>query len=78
MTHPPFCAGPAESVTDYMTKEGAHKLAALIRAAWARVGVPIETEIAELPLRRSRDRSVFVVRMPGLVNGLPARMEAPR
>lgn len=70
MRHPPFFSGTGEGPKlDYMTKEGAHVLAAMIRTAWASAGHHVEPVVVQAV--RGRDgRPVFGVRMPELVNGL--------
>lgn len=76
MQHPPFKAGDGKApLVDYCNKDGAHMIAARIRAAWARIGVPVETEVVEVS--RGRDgHPLYAVRMPGLVNGLPVAAPA--
>jgi hypothetical protein len=74
MRHPPFKVGPAKGATNWSSKEGAERLAATIRAAWRAVGVEVETVIEPLQIGPTTHReSVFCVRLPGLVNGLPTR-----
>ena len=67
--HPPFrdSAGPVpENATEY---DLAHRHAGMIREAWARAGHEIEVRVVE-------HHGAYLVRMPGLVNGLPARVDA--
>jgi hypothetical protein len=67
--HPPFNPGPAvNGNTDFSSRYGADELAARVRAAWAKVGVEVETRVTWNPQAGSH-----CVSMPGLVNGLPTR-----
>jgi hypothetical protein len=68
--HPPFRGGPARSSADYMTEEGAHRLATMIEAAWAKCGHDVIAVVQNVSNER---HNCFTVRMPGLVNGLPKR-----
>lgn len=68
---PPFCIGPATGA-EYCSIDGAQRLAAMIRSAWRRVGVDVETEVVPCG-RDDRGRGVWTVRLPGLIAGLPVR-----
>ena len=68
--HPPWngtCEGAWAKGQDFMTHAGAMKLAAMIRAAWKRVGIDIQVEVI---CPTGRIDGVWVVRMPDLVRGL--------
>lgn len=54
------------------SKEGAERLAAMIRAAWRDAGHDVET-VVQISSRGRDGTSLWAVRMPGLVNGLPVR-----
>lgn len=75
MRVPPFVARAEQTGADYLTEDGAHRLAAIIRAAWKRAGhdVPCFVEAVRVPSRRSSSGEAicFTVRMPTLVAGLP-------
>lgn len=65
--HPPFHAGPV-TVDDRETEtDRAHRLARIIREAWAKCGHDIEVRVVS-------HAGHPVVRIPGLINGLPARV----
>lgn len=68
--HPPFCARceGAWRRENFMTQAGAQKLAAMIRAAWARVGVDLKVQVVNLG--EHNHQSMWTVRMPDLVRGL--------
>lgn len=71
--YPPFCGLAVENPTECMSRDGAHKLAEKIRAAWASVGIdlPCEVEQVRWPNDVGTTRgAIFAVRMPTLVNGL--------
>lgn len=71
--HPKFRGGPAACNDDFMTEAGARKLAGIIRAAWAKVGIDLPCEVSEAtwPGERGKHRgAIWIVRMPTLVNGL--------
>lgn len=68
--NPPFRPGPAMG-GDYLSHEGAGRLAAMIRAAWAEVGVDLPVEILVVGKHRREGTAIYGVRMPGLVNGRP-------
>jgi hypothetical protein len=79
MRHPPFRSGGA-SGEDYSGFDGTTRLAAIVKAAWADVGVKLDVGVE----RVSGDRGgipVFRLRFPpDFVNGLPPRraiVEAP-
>jgi hypothetical protein len=74
MNAPPFNPGPAPSGgrEEYGTQDGARRLAHMIAEAWRKVGVQIQPEI-EGTARSSDGRTVYSVRLPQLVNGLPRR-----
>lgn len=73
MRVPSFVAGRGKAPQeDFCSERGAHALAARIRAAWARVGVAMETEVYEIQTRKDGE-SMFGVRMPGMLNGLPVQ-----
>jgi hypothetical protein len=71
MTHPPFngYAAPRPQ-REWDTKDGAHRLAAIIRGAWADVGHDVPVVIVET--NPGHPETHYSVRMPTLVNGLPA------
>lgn len=75
MRHPPFITGTEKaSNIDYLSEDGAHKLARIIRAAWAQIGhdVPVSVVRITRPVHEDRTRGpIFSVYMPTLVNGLP-------
>lgn len=74
MKHPPFVGQTERSGSDYLDEDGAYRLAALIRAAWASVGHDVECRIVQVIKGQSSAKasgSVWAVRMPSLVNGLP-------
>lgn len=72
MRHPPFARGPA-SGRDYCDKDGARALAAMIRAAWTSCGYDVEV-VVERGYNTGSDDVLHVVRMPTLINGLPAKI----
>ncbi|WP_368416655.1 hypothetical protein [Falsiroseomonas sp.] len=71
MKHPPFRGGPALG-GDFLTKEGANRLAERIRAAWAKAGHPdVYVTVDPSGAAVLEKNQFYVVRMPGLLNGLP-------
>lgn len=69
--HPPFCGDPCSPPSrDFCTREGAEVLAARIRAAWAALGVHVETKVEQVG--QGYD-SMFTVRLPNLLNGMPVK-----
>jgi hypothetical protein len=70
MRHPPFLAAPQISGGDFCTREGAERLAGLIRAAWLRAGHEIEVIVIQTS-KPGAAEPTFAPRMPGLLNGLP-------
>lgn len=72
MKHPPFNAGPAASrgLEDFGSEHGARKLAHMISEAWRSVGVDVRA-VVEGTARSTDGRTVYSVRMPDLINGLP-------
>ena len=73
-TFPPFHPFAATSAVDWSTHAGAERLAEMIRAAWASVGVPVKVEVFPVSNRR-REVVSYTARldMPG---GLPACADA--
>lgn len=68
--HPPFnstCDGAWRRGTDFMTQRGAQRLASMIVAAWARVGVNLRVDV--VPVGGHLD-GMWTVRMPDLIRGL--------
>jgi hypothetical protein len=71
--HPPFDGRPAHPGQDFLSEEGAHRLAGRIRAAWAAVGIDLPCEVR--PAVRNADARnagglcIYTVAMPTLVNG---------
>ena len=72
MRHPPFCGDPAAAPQrKWDDATGAQKLAARIRAAWLAAGHDVPVHVIEtVP---GHPETLYAVRMPTLVNGLPAR-----
>ena len=70
MRHPPFRGGPALG-GEYLTKEGAQRLANMIRVAWAKVGHDISVSVEPSGQALLEKNQFYVVRMPTLLNGLP-------
>lgn len=71
LPHPPFNPGPAKSNADFLTREGAEGLASVIKAAWAKAGVPDLPVFVE-PVRNAKGEVAhWAVRMPTLRRGLP-------
>jgi hypothetical protein len=70
MRNPPFRGGPAGG-GDFLTKQGAEKLAAMIRAAWAQAGHKVEVELVPSGQAILEAKQIWAVRMPSLHNGLP-------
>ena len=70
MRHPPFRGGPAMG-GDYLTKEGAGRLANMIRLAWAKVGHDISVSVEPSGAALLEKNQFYIVRMPTLLNGLP-------
>lgn len=72
MKVPPFRSAPAKFARDYMTQEGAHALAGMIRDAWAKAGHDVPVIVVQTMTRcRNGDGAVYTVAMPTLRNGLP-------
>ena len=73
MKHPPFNAeAAARPQRQWDTMEGAQRLAARIRAAWKAAGHDVPVVVLEtVP---GHPDTLYCVRMPTLVNGLPARL----
>ena len=73
MRHPPFARGGQKAPSkDYCNERGAHILAGMIRAAWKKVGIAMETEVVQV-MRGKDGTPIFTVRLPELLNGLPVR-----
>lgn len=70
MRHPPFRGGPALG-GEYLTKEGAERLARMIQAAWAKLGHDVTATVEPSGLALLENKPLYVVRLPGLLNGLP-------
>lgn len=70
MRHPRFCGGPALG-GEFLTKEGAQRLANMIRLAWAKVGHDISVSVEPSGAAVLEKNQFYVVRMPTLLNGLP-------
>lgn len=70
MRHPPFRGGPALG-GDFLTKEGAQRLADMIRFAWAKAGHDISVSVEPSGQALLEKNQFYVVRMPTLLNGLP-------
>ena len=70
MRHPPFIASIERTGADYMTRDGAERLAGMIRAAWARCGHDVEVLVVQTS-KPNASEPTFAPRMPGLVRGLP-------
>jgi hypothetical protein len=68
--HPPFRGGPALG-GDYLTKQGAEKLAAMIRLAWAKAGHDVPVIVVPSGVAALEKNQFYVVQMPTLKNGLP-------
>jgi len=76
MKCPPFVSAAGPTKEDYLSEDGAHKLAAKIRHAWAAVGhdVPVEVHQVIKSLSGSKGSwAVYAVRMPTVINGMPVR-----
>lgn len=72
MRHPPFVGSVERTGGDYLTRESAERLAAIIRAAWKRAGHDVEVVVERVGHAGARE-PMFAPRMPGLVRGLPVR-----
>lgn len=70
MRHPRFVSRVERSNGDFCTRDGAERLAAMIRAAWARAGHFVTVEVVQITPVGHKD-PLFAPRMSGLVNGLP-------
>lgn len=70
MRHPPFRSGPAMG-GEFSTKEGAERLANIIRQAWARAGHDVSVSVEQSGSPLLDKKAFYVVRMPTLLNGLP-------
>lgn len=70
MRHPPFRGGPALG-GEYLTKEGAQRLANMIRVAWAKAGHDISVSVEPSGHALLEAKQIYAVRMPTLLNGLP-------
>lgn len=69
MNHPPFVPSTKPSGKDTFSHFGAHRLAATIRAAWAKCGHDVPVHVVEtMP---GFPNTNYTVRMPTLINGLP-------
>ena len=71
-THPPFCPSPPRHRFDTLTEEGARRLAAQIKAAWAKVGYDVKTYVERGIGLDGASSSYFVVRSD-LFRGMPRR-----
>ena len=73
MKHPPFNGNPAAAPQRrWDDAAGAQKLAAIIRAARAKAGHDVQVIVLEtMP---GPPDTLYTVRMPMLINGLPARV----
>lgn len=73
MNYPPFVSYAGRSQDDHCSEDGARRLAATIREAWAAVGVHVPCEIrrAVRSHQGNTRADVWTVDMPTLVNGLP-------
>lgn len=72
MRHPRWCGDPADRPQrQWDTAEGAQKLAARIRAAWAAAGHDVPVVVLET--NPGHPETLWCVRMPTLINGLPHR-----
>ncbi len=67
MKVPPFQTHNPQSTTDFFSYEGAKELSRRIIEAWATVGVDVVPSI----LKTESELPTWVVRLPGLHNGLP-------
>lgn len=56
---------------DFLTKEGAGRLANMIRLAWAKAGHDISVSVEPSGQALLEKNQFYVVRMPTLLNGLP-------
>ena len=70
MKHPRFNPGPAAG-GEYLNKQGAEKLASMIRAAWAKAGHDVPVIVAPSGAAVLEKNQYLVVQMPTLHNGLP-------
>lgn len=68
--HPPFRGGPAGG-GDFLTKQGAEKLAAMIRLAWAKAGHDVPVIVVASGAAVLEKNQFYCVQMPTLLNGLP-------
>jgi hypothetical protein len=68
--HPPFRGGPAGG-GDFLTKQGAEKLAAMIRLAWAKAGHDVPAIVVASGAAVLEKNQYYCVQMPTLLNGLP-------
>lgn len=73
MKHPPFCGDPASAPQrKWDDQAGAQNLAARIRQAWKVAGHDVPVVVLET--QPGHADTLYCVRMPTLVNGLPARV----
>lgn len=68
MRQPRFKTFAPGSTTDFFSWAGSHELARRIVAAWAEVGIKV---IPVIERAQGYEIPTFVVRLPGLHNGLP-------
>lgn len=75
MKVPPFFSGPVVTPKAASAEEDrkmTERHAAMIRAAWAKCGHDVETDVREI-LTKDGAHLCWAVRLPSLVNGLPTR-----
>lgn len=70
MRHPPFRPGPALG-GEYLTLEGAERLARIIQAAWTKAGHDVPVVIEPSGTAVLEKNQYYAVRLPTLHNGLP-------
>lgn len=56
---------------EYLTKEGAQRLANMIRLAWAKAGHDISVSVEPSGQALLEKNQFYIVCMPTLLNGLP-------
>ncbi len=70
MKVPPFANAPASAPQRrWDDREGAQRLAAIIRRAWHDAGHDVPVEVIET--QPGHPDTLYTVRMPTLINGLP-------
>lgn len=70
VNHPRFCGHATCRVRDASSLEGAQVLARHIESVWRAAGHEVTAEVQPAH-GADKHKQTFVIRLPGLVNGLP-------